>query len=184
MSQMIQSDRSRTYVLFRDIMIASGRGFFRSRAHCYARAVFGGKPMRGESGCDVMQFKEETQGALRGASLIKNELKAIAPTKMECLAKEIREGIESIRNYIQIDQQEILLMAVTDISNYSNPSPEGDILSISKITCHPALSNTCKVLSLQRTTRFAFMLRTKISNGLPINTYTIRRCYLKKRRSI
>ncbi len=47
---------------------------------------------------------------------------------MECLAKEIRECIESIRNYIQIDQQEILLMAVTDISNFSNPSPEGDIL--------------------------------------------------------
>lgn len=61
-------------------------------------------------------------------SWINNELKAIAPTKMECLAKEIRECIESIRNYIQIDQQEILLMAVTDISNYSNPSPEGDIL--------------------------------------------------------
>lgn len=65
---------------------------------------------------------------MRGVSLINNELKAIAPTKMECLAKEIRESIESIRNYIQIDQQEILLMAVTDISNYSNPSPEGDIL--------------------------------------------------------
>lgn len=47
---------------------------------------------------------------------------------MQCLAKEIRECIESIRNYIQIDQQEILLMAVTDISNFSNPSPEGDIL--------------------------------------------------------
>ena len=61
-------------------------------------------------------------------SLIKNELKAIAPAKIECLAKEIRECIESIRNYIQIDQQEILLMAVTDISNFSNPSPEGDIL--------------------------------------------------------
>ena len=60
--------------------------------------------------------------------MIKNELKAIAPTKIECLAKEIRECIESIRNYIQIDQQEILLMAVTDISNFSNPSPEGDIL--------------------------------------------------------
>ena len=60
--------------------------------------------------------------------MIKNELKAIAPAKIECLAKEIRECIESIRNYIQIDQQEILLMAVTDISNFSNPSPEGDIL--------------------------------------------------------
>lgn len=65
---------------------------------------------------------------LRGVKLIKNELKAIAPIKIECLAKEIRECIESIRNYIQIDQQEILLMAVTDISNFSNPSPEGDIL--------------------------------------------------------
>lgn len=60
--------------------------------------------------------------------MIKNELKAIAPTKIECLSKEIRECIESIRNYIQIDQQEILLMAVADISNFSNPSPEGDIL--------------------------------------------------------
>lgn len=60
--------------------------------------------------------------------MIRNELKAIAPTKMECLAKEIRECIESIRSYIQIDQQEILLMAVTDISSFSNPSPEGNIL--------------------------------------------------------
>lgn len=75
-----------------------------------------------------MQFQEETQGALRGASPIINELKAIAPAKMERLAKEIRECIESIRSYIQIDQQDILLMAVTDISNFSNPSPEGDIL--------------------------------------------------------
>lgn len=65
---------------------------------------------------------------MRGVSLIKNELKGIAPTKMECLAKEIRECIESIRNYIQIDRQETLLMAVADISNYCNPSPEGDIL--------------------------------------------------------
>lgn len=47
---------------------------------------------------------------------------------MERLAKEIKECIESIRNYIQIDQQEILLKAVTDISNFSNLSPEGDIL--------------------------------------------------------
>lgn len=47
---------------------------------------------------------------------------------MECLAKEINECIESIRSYIQIDRQEILLMAVTDISSFSNPSPEGDIL--------------------------------------------------------
>ena len=60
--------------------------------------------------------------------MIKNEPKAIAPTKMECLSKEIRECIESIRNYIQIDRQEILLMAVTDISNFCNPFPEGDIL--------------------------------------------------------
>lgn len=60
--------------------------------------------------------------------LIKTELKAIAPTKMKRLAKEIGEYIESIRNYIQIDQQEVLLMAVTDISNFSNPSSEGDIL--------------------------------------------------------
>ena len=59
---------------------------------------------------------------------MRNELKAIAPIKMECLAKEINECIESIRSYIQIDQQEILLMAVTDISSFSNPSPEGNIL--------------------------------------------------------
>lgn len=59
---------------------------------------------------------------------MRNELKAIAPIKMECLAKEINECIESIRSYIQIDQQEILLMAVTDISSFSNPSLEGNIL--------------------------------------------------------
>lgn len=59
---------------------------------------------------------------------MRNELKAIAPIKMECLAKEINECIESIRSYIQIDQQEILLMAVTDISSFNNPSPEGNIL--------------------------------------------------------
>lgn len=59
---------------------------------------------------------------------MRNELKAIAPIKMEYLAKEINECVESIRSYIQIDQQEILLMAVTDISSFSNPSPEGNIL--------------------------------------------------------
>ena len=36
---------------------------------------------------------------------MRNELKAIAPIKMECLAKEINECIESIRSYIQIDRQ-------------------------------------------------------------------------------
>lgn len=60
--------------------------------------------------------------------MIGDELKNIAPVKMEHLAKEIGECIESIQSYIQIDQQEKLLMAVTDISNYSNPSLEGNIL--------------------------------------------------------
>ena len=60
--------------------------------------------------------------------MIGNELKNAAPARMKQLAKEINECIESIRSYIQIDQQEMLLMAVTDISSFSNPTPEGNIL--------------------------------------------------------
>lgn len=47
---------------------------------------------------------------------------------MELLGKCICETIEAIRSYIRIDQPEMLLMSVTDISNFSNPSPEGNIL--------------------------------------------------------
>lgn len=57
-----------------------------------------------------------------------NILESTRKSTMELLAKYICESIEAIRSYIQIDQQETLLMAVTDISNFSNPSPEGDVL--------------------------------------------------------
>lgn len=60
--------------------------------------------------------------------MISNELKNSAPAKMKQLVKEINECIKSIQSYIQIDRQEILLMAVTDISNFSNPVLEGNIL--------------------------------------------------------
>lgn len=42
--------------------------------------------------------------------MIGNELKNAAPAKMKQLAKEINECIESIWSYIQIDQQEMLLI--------------------------------------------------------------------------
>lgn len=57
-----------------------------------------------------------------------NELKNSAPAKMKQLVKEINECIKSIQSYIQIDRQEILLMTVTDISNFNNPVLEGDTL--------------------------------------------------------
>ena len=46
----------------------------------------------------------------QGVNIIGNELKNAAPAKMKQLAKEINECIESIWSYIQIDQQEMLLI--------------------------------------------------------------------------
>ncbi|WP_423977296.1 YecA family protein [Lancefieldella rimae] len=60
--------------------------------------------------------------------MIGNELKNAAPARMKQLAKEINKCIKSIRSYIQIDRQEILLMVVTDISSFSNPILESNIL--------------------------------------------------------
>ena len=57
-----------------------------------------------------------------------NEIENEASAGMKQLAEEINECIESIRRYTQIDRQEILLMAVSDITTFSNPVPEGDVL--------------------------------------------------------
>lgn len=64
----------------------------------------------------------------QGANVNGNEIKNEASAGMKQLAEEINECIESIRRYIQIDRQEILLMAVSDIATFSNPIPEGDVL--------------------------------------------------------
>jgi len=64
----------------------------------------------------------------QGENVNGNEIKNEASAGMKQLAEEINERIESIRRYIQIDRQEILLMAVSNITTFSNPIPEGDVL--------------------------------------------------------
>lgn len=61
-----------------------------------------------------------------------NPLLRVAPVKLTELANAINASIAEIREYIRIDSQELLLMIVSDLENFSNPVPEGDALIFEK----------------------------------------------------
>lgn len=117
----------------------------------------------------------------QGANVNGNEIKNEASAGMKQLAEEINECIESIRRYIQIDRQEILLMAVSYITTFSNPIPEGDVLFYRQDDVPSRPSNTCKVSSLQRITQSVPMSLMKILTDWRIGMFMTKKyCFLSR----
>mgnify|MGYP000907858758 CR=1 FL=1 len=117
----------------------------------------------------------------QGANVNGNEIKNEASAGMKQLAEEINERIESIRRYIQIDRQEILLMAVSDITTFSNPIPEGDVLFYRQDDVPSRPVEYCKVSSLQRITQSVPMSLMKILTDWRIGMLMTKKyCFLSR----